>query len=170
MVLAGPRSGTTWAANLLNTDTTQCIHDPLLEYKLVHLDNIFIPNKRVGISCTSMLIYPEWVARHPAKKVILYREPDEINASLKQLGLPLIDPVRYQRRLDALPNIPVRSWKHMFTSGGAAEICDMLGVPFDPWRFHELAKMNVQAEFCRLPIDPAAVKELVARVAEANKS
>ena len=39
MVLALPRSGTAWVANLLTTDTSLCIHEAFMDHSIDDLDN-----------------------------------------------------------------------------------------------------------------------------------
>ena len=64
-----PRSGTTWVANWLTTDTTLCIHDPLYKYHLEDLDNIET-NKKLGISCTAIWRAPEFFVAFYASKLL----------------------------------------------------------------------------------------------------
>ena len=85
MLLASPRSGTTWAANLLTTDTTLCLHDPLFTHHYSELDGIE-SNKRLGVSCTGLCLFPEYVNSHQARKVVLHRDLREINRSLDAIG------------------------------------------------------------------------------------
>jgi hypothetical protein len=166
MVLGGPRSATTWLANLLTTDTTLCLHDPLMEHTNVQLEKMQIPGKKIGISDTAVLLWPEWVVKHPAPKVILYRDPAEINASIRALGLTQINPAAHAARLDRLKGIPVYPWKKVFNAAVAYEICRHLGVPFCPYRFEELKKMNVQPHFAHLSVGREAAQELVRRLAK----
>lgn len=164
MVLGGPRSATTWAANLLTTDNTLCMHDPLLEYTRAYLDQIVIPGKKLGISCTSSLLFPEWLATHPAKKIILWREPREINVALGRLGLTPIDPPKHTARINVLPSVHVYHWESVFHGATAQQICKYLGVPFCPHRHNELRTMNIQPQLNRLPLGKEAVQELSSRV------
>lgn len=164
MVLGGPRSATTWVANLLTTDHTLCLHDPLLEYTRAYLDQIVIPGKKLGISCTSALLFPEWLAAHRAKKIILYREPREINVALEQLGLTPIDPHKHAARLNLLPDVRVYHWESVFHGATAAAICRYFDVPFCPHRHNELRGMNIQPQLNRLPLGGEAVQELSERV------
>ena len=147
MVLGSQRSATTWLANLLNTDTTLCVHDPLLEYKIGDLDRSIIPGKRFGISCTASLLYPEWVNKHPAKKVLIYREPDEVNLSLAAAGMPEIG-VEAQFALFDKVKAPIFHWRHVFSTHGAEEICGLLDVPFCKYRHYELRKIEHSTGFC----------------------
>lgn len=164
MVLGGPRTGTTWMANLLTTDHTHCLHDPLLEYKVSFLDTVQIPGKKMGISCTSSLLYTEWLLKHPAKKIILWREPGEMNAALRTLGLRELDPGKHARYVYSLTGVKIYDWRTIFTMPVARDICKFFDVPFCPWRFNELAKMNIQPEFTRIPVGKDAVQELSERV------
>lgn len=164
MVLGGPRSATTWVANLLTTDNTLCMHDPLLEYTRAYLDQIVIPGKRLGISCTSSLLFPEWLAKHPAKKIILWRDPRDINLALERLGLTPIDPHKHAARINLLPGVRVYHWESVFKGADAQVICKYLGVPFCAHRHNELRAMNIQPQLNRLPLNKEAVRELSARV------
>lgn len=166
MVLGGPRSATTWVANLLTTDDTLCMHDPLLEYTRAYLDQIVIPGKKLGISCTASLLFPEWLVKHPAKKIILWREPREINVALERLGLTPINPGKHAARVNILEGVHVYYWESVFNGGTAQQICKYLGVPFCPHRHNELRAMNIQPQLNRLPLSKDAVRELSARVSE----
>lgn len=166
MVLGGPRSATTWVANLLTTDNTLCMHDPLLQYTRAYLDQIVIPGKKLGISCTSSLMWPEWLNLHPAKKIILWRHPDDINLALERLGLTKLDPYKHCERINALKGVRLYHWEQVFNGATAQEICKYLGVPFCPHRHNELRSMNIQPQLNRLPLHKNAVLELSARVTE----
>lgn len=167
MVLGGPRSATTWLANLLTTDSTLCLHDPLLEHKAHLLDQMTIPGKRLGMADTSAMIWPEWVWPHPAKKIILYRNPDEMNTALRALGLREIEPANYAKWIKAAPRgVEVISWETVFDASMARRICRKFDIPFCRWRFEELRKMNIQPQFTRLPLGKEAVQELVQRLAK----
>lgn len=164
MVLGGPRSATTWVANLLTTDNTLCMHDPLLEYTRSYLDQIVIPGKKLGISCTSSLMWPEWLNVHPAKKIILWRHPDDINLALERLGLTKLDAYKHAQRIGALKSVRIYHWESVFNGADASAICRYLGVPFCPHRHNELRSMNIQPQLNRLPLTKEAVRELSARV------
>jgi hypothetical protein len=167
MVLGGPRSATTWLANLLTTDTTICLHDALLEHTASDLDKLMVPGKRVGISDTSASAFPEWVNAHQCPKIILYRDIEQINASLEALGLLPLDSKRHAARLLTIANARMYQWNAVFHGPHAMEICKHLNVPFCPWRFAELKKMNIQPQMNRLPIGKEAARELVKRIAAA---
>ena len=170
MVLGGPRSATTWAANWLTTDTTFCIHDPLMTYTLRQLDQLTIPGRRIGISCTSSLLYPEWLLKHPARKIILHRKTVEINRSLEALGLMPLDPEAHNKRLLVMMNAKVQAWdwQELFSPREAPEIWKELlpDIPFDPWRHDLLTGMNIQPELRRLPVNKEAMTALVERCRE----
>jgi hypothetical protein len=165
MVMGGPRAATTWTANLLNTDTTVCLHDPLYEYKPTQLDALQIPGKRIGISDTAVVVYPEWINAHSAKKVVLWRDPEEINDRLRLLGMRQIPRGVLARRYAQLNGVKVYHWGEVFRHEIAKEICDYFKVPFCRWRFEELKKMNIQPQFERIPVGKEAAQELVRRFA-----
>lgn len=171
MVLGGPRSATTWLANLLTTDNTLCLHDPLLEHQAHALDHMQIPNKRVGIADTSALLYPDWLEQHRAKKIVLWRDPAEFNVSLRELGLRELDGRAHAKRIADLPRgIQVFPWQSVFHQGTAKEICKLFDVPFCRWRFEELKKMNIQPQWNRLSVGKEAVRDLVRRLAKELES
>lgn len=167
MVLAAPRSATTWISNLLTTDHTICLHDPLLEYERHQLDQMTIPNKRVGIADSALLLHPDWLEKHPAKKILLWREPQEVNKALNVLGLREIEPGIHAKRIQALPRgVKQFYWATIFDHRIASEICRFFDVPFCRHRFEELKKMNVQPQFNRVPVGRAAAQDLVTRLAK----
>jgi hypothetical protein len=170
MVLGGPRSATTWVANWLTTEKTFCMHDPLLEYTKRNLDILTVPGKEIGISCTSTLLFPEWFLKHPARKLILYREPDEVNVSLEALGLPPLDIKAHNARIAGAikAGIPMWHWEAVWDTGCAREIWKQLlpHIPFDEYRYDLLRQFNVQPQWRRLPVGKDAVADLVARYKE----
>lgn len=169
MLLGGPRSATTWAANWLTTDTTVCLHDPLLEYKIEYLQRItFSHGRRFGISCTSACLYPDWVNAQKCPKVILIRDVREINRSLRTLGLVELIPRKHEARLAAIKDAMFVPYEWLFTPSGASNIAKHLGVPFDEVRHDILKQMRVEPMWNRLNIGKDAVKQLVNRIVEAR--
>ncbi len=171
MVLGGPRSATTWAANWLTTDTTLCLHDPLVEYTLRNLDRLTIPGKEIGISCTSTLLFPEWFVKHPARKILLYRDTEEINTALDALGLARLDMPAHNARVQVAVKAGVElwHWDAILDRASAGTIWKHLlpRVPFDVYRHDLLLQFNVQPHWKRLPISREAVLEHIKRVHEA---
>lgn len=168
MVLGTPRSGTTWLANLLNVGDTVCLHDPLLEHTTDQLDRMVIPGKRLGIADTAALTARDWIVAHPAKKIVLWRDVQEVNKSLGALGFRTLDPVAMRGLAFEVPRARVYHWQSIFHPKFAQEICDFFGVEWDVYRYQELIKMNIQPEFSKLPVDPAAAKDLIRRISEAT--
>ena len=168
MVLGGPRSGTTWAANWLTTDTTICLHDPLMEYTLQQLEQVSFPGKRVGIACTAAMLFPHWVNASKAKKVILYRSVPEINASLRLLGLMELDENKHYNRVQEIKGATLLPYEQLFTPKSAKGSAEYLEVPFDAARFDLLRQMRVEPMFRHLNVGRQAVTDLVARINEAR--
>lgn len=160
MVIAYPRSGTTWAANWLSTDTTLCLHDPLWKRTYQDLDTIK-SKKTLGISCTGIGLFPEWLNQHPARKVILHRHVDEVNKSLAEIGLP---PTAVMK-LDDISGMHVY-WKDIFDS--PRKIYEyLLELPFDEERHTELKSMEIQPDFEGLEINKNATRKFREQVLEA---
>lgn len=142
IVTALPRSGTTWAANWLTTDTSICLHDALGDYSTEELDARTNKIKRQGIACTAAWMWQDWLQNHKGKVLILERDTAEVNASLVTLGLPplkkhVVDWFKSTKGVripyTALFDAPDEVWAYL-----------MPGVPFDKERHAELKKMNVQ--------------------------
>jgi hypothetical protein len=171
MVLGGPRSGTTWAANWLTTDTTICLHDPLLEYTIERLQRLTFPGgQSLGISCTSAMLYPDWVNAQRCPKVVLHRPIAEINRSLRELGLVELIPERHEARLDAIkgPGVLHCPYEHMYTPTGGRVLAHHLRVPFDQSRHHCLTQMRVEPMWKHLSVGKEAAMQLVKRITEAR--
>lgn len=164
MVLGLPRSGTTWAANWLTDVHTLCLHDPLFTYRPEQLDSIYVQgNRQLGVACTGLAKFHDWVNKHPAKKLIVHRDIGEINASLDALGLPQVGQVE-QGELRAIRGRHV-SWENLFDTSTAGHIYEELtGLPFDRERHKLLTLMNVQPNFAKLPVDGQVMRDLVARL------
>jgi hypothetical protein len=150
MVIGLPRSGTTWAANWLTTDRTLCLHDPLWTTHYSELDQA-VPSRAsgrlAGVSCSALWRWPDWVVRHPAKKLILHRDMAEIRRSLLAANLPaLADDAD-----ELLASLPGKHapWKDLFVADQAAQLWQWLtgGLPFDASRHAELVKLDIQPKF-----------------------
>jgi hypothetical protein len=167
MILGLPRSGTTWAANLFTTDKTICLHDPLYLHHYTELDAIEKGGKCVGVSCTGLYQFPNWVNTHPAKKIKLYRSAIEINESLAAIGLSAItdnDRILFDR-IEA----PKFHYSDLFDPIWCAVIADQLGVPFDADRHAELVQIEMQPKFSGLKVGADVTRRLVAELTEALK-
>jgi hypothetical protein len=171
MVLGGPRSATTWAANWLTTDTTICLHDPLLEYPIARLQNLTFPRgQSLGVACTSLCLYPDWVNEQHCPKVVLHRPIEEINRSLRELGLVELIAAKHEARLAAItgPGVLHCPYEHMFAPTGALVIAKHLRVPFDAARWHNLMQMRVEPMWRHLSVGREAVAQLIQRIKESR--
>lgn len=164
MILGGPRSATSWMSNWLTTDKTYCFHDPLTEYKIPRLEQVTIPGRRLGISCTCSYLYPNWVLNHKARKILLYRPIEEINRAHDAIGLQRIDPEVHNRLFGALADagIPVWDWQAPFQLKLAVDIWRHLlpDIPFDPYRWNLLVGLNCQPQFNRRAFGREAIEDL----------
>lgn len=163
MVIALPRSGTTWAANWLTTDTTLCLHDYLAYKTLSEINDNYKTSKRLGLSDTGLFGYKEKLNKHPAKKVILHRDINEINASLTDLGIPPMPSIT--NLLESIDGLHVH-YKDLFNK--PEPIWDyLIGTTFDGERHSLLKQMQVQPEFAALaPVDKEAVKRYFKEIGE----
>lgn len=157
MLIAAPRSATTWAANWLTTDSTLCLHDPLLKWTKEELLALASP-KRLGVACTGLALFPEWVNSQPARKVILHRPLMEIDQSLQEIGMTPISE-HWHGVLERIKGVHL-DWQEMFTR--PQYIYEyLLDLPFDPQRWALLREMNVQPHFQELTINRAATAQLM---------
>ena len=157
MVIAAPRSGTTWCSNWLTTDTTLCLHDPINVAHYSDLDN-HQTSKRLGISCTGAGYFLDWVNNHPSRKVVLHRDLDEINASMEAIGLPCV-PSAYLDRLWAVKGLHV-NWLDLFDN--PKEIYEtLLELPFDSERHALLKATRVNPMFEKVVVDRSVTRRLM---------
>lgn len=164
MVIAAPRSATTWTSNWLTTDTSLCLHDPLWRWHYSDLDAIE-SSKTLGIACTGIALFPEWVNAHPARKVILHRDMKEVDASLENIGLTPISS-HWEGVLDKIRGIHL-DWTDVFEN--PKHIYEyLLDRPFDAERHEQLREMNVQPAFAKLSIDRGATSRLIRELEHAR--
>lgn len=157
MVIGYPRSATTWTANWLTTDTTQCLHDPLYQYHYSDLDNIK-SSKVIGLSCTGLWNFHNWVNLHPARKVILHRDFKEVNNSLNEIGLPSLSKNSYQK-LDQIVGIHI-DYEDIFNN--PKNIYEyLLQKSFDEERHKLLKDMFIQPVFDEIKVNHHATKKLL---------
>ncbi len=160
MVLALPRSGTTWASNWLTTDATLCLHDPLYRYHYAELDAIK-SDKMIGVSCTGLYHFGEWVNKHPARKVILHRPLNEINDSMRAIGLPELS-AEEEEKLNRIDGFHTR-WTDLFTYPDPVYEY-LLQKPFDAERHAELKMIEMQPQFAGLTINREVTRKLVSEL------
>jgi len=157
MILAAPRSATTWTANWLTTDTTLCLHDPLLKWtkdELLELKS----NKRLGVACTGLALFPEWVNAHPARKVILHRPLNEVDESLQAIGMTGCS-AQWEGVLEMIVGVHI-DWQDIFTRPQYVYEY-LLDQPFDAERWASLREMNVQPMFEGLTVNRQATAALM---------
>jgi len=142
MVIGLPRSGTAWAANLLTTETSLCLHESFIHYTIDELDHRDY-GFRLGIAETSAIYQIEKINAHPAPKLIIERSLNEINASLQKLALPSMpdDSIELLSQIEGY-RIP---FEDLFNPVVMSKVCRTLfGLPFNIHRFNFLCDMNVQ--------------------------
>lgn len=160
MILAAPRSATTWASNWLTTDTTLCLHDPLWQWSRDELDGLQSP-RRLGVACTGLALFPEWVNAHPARKVILHRDLNEVDESLKRIGMTACGE-QWEGVLDRIKGVHL-PWSDLFAR--PQYIYEyLLDIPFDAERWTALREMNVQPHYESITVNRAATARLMAEL------
>lgn len=164
MVLSAPRSGSTWISNYLTTDTTLCLHDPLWQHHYSELDAIE-SDKTLGVACTGLALFPDFVNAHPARKIILHRDLAEVDVSLMKIGLTPCSP-QWEGVLSQIRGVHL-NWTEMFDE--PRNIYEyLLNKPFDAQRHAQLREINVQPAFAKLSIDRGATSRLIRELESAR--
>lgn len=155
MVIAAPRSGTTWASNWLTTDRSLCYHGLAATKHYTEWDAIE-SDRMLGVSEPSICMFPEWLNQHPARKVILHRDAEEIAQSL---GMPARD-----WGLDKIEGVHV-PWTALFEEPRAIYEF-LLQRDFDPERHAILADLEINHMLEKVKMDPAVARRMVADLRE----
>lgn len=164
MVIAAPRSATTWTSNWLTTDTTLCLHDPLWTHHYSELDS-YPTNKMLGIACTGIALFPEWVNAHPARKIILRRDLKEIDVSMERIGLTEVSST-WEGVLDRIDGVHL-PWTAVFDQ--PQRIYEyLLDKPFDAQRHAALKEIRMQPHFPGLIVDQGIASRLVRELSGAR--
>ncbi len=162
MIIAAPRSATTWASNWLTTDTTLCLHDPLVKWTRDELDTIE-SSKRLGVSCTALALFPEWVNAHPARKIILHRDLHEVDESLEHIGMAACSR-QWEGVLDRIEGVHL-DWQVLFDPLRAKYVYEhLLDLPFDAERWAVLREVNAQPNFRQISVNKAATARLMSEL------
>lgn len=162
MVVALPRSATTWTSNWLTTDDTLCYHD-LSNFRHFSDWDSIVSNKSLGVSDTGICLFPEFVNAHPARKVILHRDLSDVNRSLDAIGYPRLD----DRWVNALGKIHGKHfcWENIFAVDTAKEIYEyLLQKPFDRERWEELTRIEMQPQFSGITVNVDVAKKMLDQV------
>lgn len=167
MVVSLPRSGSTWAANWLTTDAVHCRHDPLYSMHYMDFDKNLCENGFVnGIACTGIYHWPDWVNRHPARKVILHRDFDEIQQSMSDIGLPPLEHTA-EAAIKSIEGLHV-PYEALFDPREARKLWKYLtGSEFNERRHRELVDIEMQPNFIGLQINKDATRRLMIEIHEA---
>jgi len=166
MIIALPRSGTTWAANWISCYDNLCIHDPLnlVHYSEWDTDQKIFPSAnqfaKIGIACTGIWRWPDFVNSHSAKKIVLTRDFGEIQNSLLREGIPQLE-CDAPQRLDRI-NAPKIHYTDLFDPVCAPEIWRYLvGSGYCGYRHRLLRQMRVVQNTEEIEKDFEVIERLV---------
>ena len=158
MLLALPRSGTAWAANWL-MDRALCYHDPFSQFSPEQLTEMKHPFTW-GVSCTFGWALPDYVAMQKCPYVIIDRNIDEVNRSIKSLcGNPLSDwMIEKFRKFEG----PRFKHEELFKLDSAREIWNILRpeTPHNDDRHSVLSGMNIQVDFGKWSFDKEIARSI----------
>src|SRR5574338_419459 len=89
LIVALPRSGTTWASEWLSTDGIACHHDPLDTLHPSRWRELHRHNQRLtGAADTGIWAWPDRVPALAERVLVLHRNPGSTIASLEKLDWP----------------------------------------------------------------------------------
>ena len=143
MVIGLPRSGTAWMANWLTTERSICWHEPLWDHTLEELDALPMSGL-FGIADTQLMLDPDRVNAHPAKKLIVHRELRDVNLSLARAGLPEAMRDEHRWHLDEIGGFHI-TFKDLWNVERFRPAMEWLTpLPFDAARYATLRGLNVQ--------------------------
>lgn len=158
IVLAYPRSGTTWLANWLTTDASVCLHDPW---------GLGLPatwprdTRRFGISCTGSYALPEWLHGYRCPIAIIERDRRACDASLDAMGL--LAPG--DAATAALDDVNARRFRFddLWDEAAARSLWGFLlpAIPFDALRWRLLQDMQIQPHMGKYQPDEATIRTLL---------
>lgn len=151
IIVGLPRSCTTWAANWATTEHSICWHDATGRELPKELDRKLSSKRYRGISCTGAWMWKDWFENHPAKKIILERDYNEINASLIELGMSPLGDEEFSA-FEAVKGTRIH-FTELFTNGEGVWKYLLPDLPFDAERHKELCMMNIQ------PVDMVQVPD-----------
>lgn len=165
MIIGLPRSGTTWASNLFLSDSVTCYHDPLYQTHYSEWDKKLQrgTSSKVGISCTGIWRWPDWVNEHSSRKVVLHRGQNEIHKSMKDIGLPPIDLDEAEASLNSIIALHV-PFSDLFDPKHCCTIWDYLldfSIPFNYKRHELLTDIEMQPKFSGLSIGKDVTRRLM---------
>lgn len=174
MIVGLPRSGTTWAANLFTTDFVLCHHDPLYHTHYSEWDEKFEAPVPVGVSCTGIWRWREWLNAHPARKLILERDIQSIYTSMTEIGMnvsmdELEDNEQALRQVIGL-HVP---HSDLFDPEKCCALWDYLmdgRAPFNWARHKLLVDIEMQPKFSGLSIGKEVTKRLMTELYSAMDS
>ena len=170
MIIGLPRSGTTWAANLFTTDAVLCHHDPLYHTHYSEWDEKLQAPVPVGVSCTGIWRWTDWLNAHPARKVLLHRDGAAIADSMRQIGLPELDLLDAEARLDSVMGLHVPH-TDLFDPRKCCDLWDYLmdgRVPFNWARHKLLVDIEMQPKFSGLTVGKHVTRRLMIELASAG--
>lgn len=164
MIIGLPRSGTTWVANFFCTERSLCFHDPLYTTHYEDWDTELRAKSpegaEVGISCTGIWRWADWVNDHPAKKLILHRDLGEIEKSMADIGLPGLEPGS-EEKLNSIIGLHV-PWTDLFDEAQMFLIWHHLigNSHFPSCRHQELVNIEMQPKFSGLSVGSEVTRRL----------
>lgn len=161
IVLGLPRSGTTWLANWLTTESSLCLHDP---FALGTPERWPRDDRRFGISCTGAYLFPRWLGQQQCPIAVIERDADACDASLARMGM---GNTKHLHR--ALASAPGRRWAFgdLWNESAARELWQHLlpAIPFDALRYRVLQAIQVQPHMSKWRFDPTTYTEMKRREA-----
>jgi hypothetical protein len=115
--------------------------------------------RQLGIACTGIANFPDYLKGHTAKKVILHRREDQVNDSCLALGFPPV-PMNFFENLKAIDGLHI-PWTYLFHKPEGIHRYLFGDRPFDARRHALLAQLNVQRDLESIKPNLAATRRLL---------
>lgn len=144
MIVALPRSGTAWLANWFTTERSMCWHEALWKHEMEDLDAMR-PSGLFGIADTCLILGDvDLINKHPARKLIVHRDLDEVNHSLRMADLPGTMRDEHKWKLDEIGGHHIK-FEDLWNATEFRRAAEwLLPIPFDGARFTALRDLNIQ--------------------------
>lgn len=149
LVFALPRSRTLWLSNALTYGPAVCHHD-LCVYGVAELERVITSGTCVGVADTGIIILLEQMRFQIYPAVAVHRDPAEVYASLRRLGVEttlesLTERAQKLRELERYWEGPVLHVEYEDVDRSGERIWNhCIGEGFDSQRWERLCDMKVE--------------------------
>ncbi len=136
-IYSTPRSGSAWLSNFLTYGGSFCQHEPL-----ANGPGVYFPDYPVSGAIDTGAAFLKYIPPEEVEIFHLFREKDDVYASLKKIGLPSYDLSAYRSGF---------KYRDLFDIDYLEVVWGLVTkLPFDRLRTEALLEMNVQRSISQL--------------------